>query len=190
MPTSAEVRASAAGISPAWRMRPQTCAAFLDLYHAARWLPPGIWPPRPGGRRCSAGAFGDPVKIAAGAALNPARKGRRPIRRARDGSSSTRSRRMNAPARFVRAARALAASRRFLHWEAAFPGVWDEWERLRPPGGFDAVIGNPPVGPHEDAGGGVVRRAGSRHRACAEGGRSQADDCGAARQRRSGRRVL
>ena len=45
---------------------------------------------------------------------------------------------------FVEQARALAARRRFLHWEAAFPGVWEEWERPQPPGGFDAVIGNPP----------------------------------------------
>ncbi|MGC8469563.1 MAG: hypothetical protein ACP5NI_06615, partial [Acetobacteraceae bacterium] len=37
-----------------------------------------------------------------------------------------------------------AAERRFLHWEAAFPGVWDDWQRDLPHGGFDAVIGNPP----------------------------------------------
>ena len=32
----------------------------------------------------------------------------------------------------------------FLHWEAAFPGVWSGWQDDRPKGGFDAVIGNPP----------------------------------------------
>ena len=32
----------------------------------------------------------------------------------------------------------------FLHWEAAFPGVWRHWQNRRPEGGFDAVIGNPP----------------------------------------------
>ena len=32
----------------------------------------------------------------------------------------------------------------FLHWEAAFPGVWHGWQDDRPKGGFDAVIGNPP----------------------------------------------
>ena len=32
----------------------------------------------------------------------------------------------------------------FLHWEVAFPGVWRHWQSLRPKGGFDAVIGNPP----------------------------------------------
>ena len=32
----------------------------------------------------------------------------------------------------------------FLHWEAAFPGVWQNWQSSAPTGGFDAVIGNPP----------------------------------------------
>ena len=41
-------------------------------------------------------------------------------------------------------ARAVAQSEGFLHWEAAFPGVWQEWEADRQAGGFDAVIGNPP----------------------------------------------
>ena len=41
-------------------------------------------------------------------------------------------------------ARAVAQGEGFLHWEAAFPGVWQEWQADRPAGGFDAVIGNPP----------------------------------------------
>ncbi len=32
----------------------------------------------------------------------------------------------------------------FLHWEAAFPGVWRRWQDDQPTGGFDAIIGNPP----------------------------------------------
>ena len=28
--------------------------------------------------------------------------------------------------------------------QAAFPGVWTNWQSVRPEGGFDAVIGNPP----------------------------------------------
>ena len=32
----------------------------------------------------------------------------------------------------------------FLHWEAAFPGVWEHWQDINPSGGFDAIIGNPP----------------------------------------------
>jgi hypothetical protein len=41
--------------------------------------------------------------------------------------------------RVVQAALACAASNRFLHWELAFPTVWQDGH-----GGFDAIIGNPP----------------------------------------------
>ncbi|MFZ2540976.1 MAG: hypothetical protein WAW75_04280 [Gallionella sp.] len=41
--------------------------------------------------------------------------------------------------RVVQAALACAASNRFLHWELAFPTVWQNGQ-----GGFDAIIGNPP----------------------------------------------
>ena len=43
-----------------------------------------------------------------------------------------------------RDARAIADRETFLHWEAAFPGVWAQWLDANPSGGFDAVIGNPP----------------------------------------------
>ena len=43
-----------------------------------------------------------------------------------------------------REARALADREGFLHWEAAFPGVWRHWQHIHPEGGFDAIIGNPP----------------------------------------------
>ena len=45
---------------------------------------------------------------------------------------------------FWRQARELADRERFLHWEAAFPGVWKYWSNARSDGGFDAIIGNPP----------------------------------------------
>ena len=41
-------------------------------------------------------------------------------------------------------AKAIADREGFLHWEAAFPGVWSGWQDNHPQGGFDAVIGNPP----------------------------------------------
>ena len=37
-----------------------------------------------------------------------------------------------------------AAREAFLHWETAFPGVWQRWQDATVQGGFDAVIGNPP----------------------------------------------
>lgn len=39
---------------------------------------------------------------------------------------------------------AVAQDANFLHWQVAFPGVWRNWESRESPGGFDAVIGNPP----------------------------------------------
>ena len=41
-------------------------------------------------------------------------------------------------------ARALIAEERFLNWQIAFPGVWDNWTSGERQGGFDAVVGNPP----------------------------------------------
>ena len=38
----------------------------------------------------------------------------------------------------------LLSVERFLHWQVAFPGVWQGWQDASPSGGFDAVIGNPP----------------------------------------------
>jgi hypothetical protein len=41
-------------------------------------------------------------------------------------------------------ARALIEEERFLNWQIAFPGVWDNWASREREGGFDAVVGNPP----------------------------------------------
>ena len=41
-------------------------------------------------------------------------------------------------------ANGIADEEGFLHWEVAFPGVWEQWQDIHPKGGFDAVIGNPP----------------------------------------------
>ena len=46
--------------------------------------------------------------------------------------------------RIWREARSLADRERFLHWQVAFPGVWQGWQDALPQGGFDAVVGNPP----------------------------------------------
>ena len=47
-------------------------------------------------------------------------------------------------AELLREARRLVDEERFLNWQAAFPGVWTNWQSVRPEGGFDAVIGTPP----------------------------------------------
>ena len=41
-------------------------------------------------------------------------------------------------------AKSVADEEGFLHWEVAFPSVWQSWQDVKSVGGFDAVIGNPP----------------------------------------------
>jgi hypothetical protein len=116
--------------------------ALLDLTHTARWLIPADDAARFGRERLFGGNYGNPVEIASGE-LSPLS--------GRTGSGIWRGRKrieaaemQAAAAAFIADARALAAERRFFHWEPAFHGVWTEWESATPPGGFDAVIGNPP----------------------------------------------
>lgn len=117
--------------------------AFLDLWHASHWLAPETAADKAGRGQLFGGAYGNPVRIANGARPRkpPAdavdvRKGKKRV--------ATAAEAYDAAVEFLSRARALAGDRRFLHWEAAFPGVWTDWERAVPPGGFDAVIGNPP----------------------------------------------
>ncbi|MFN4092458.1 MAG: Eco57I restriction-modification methylase domain-containing protein [Brevundimonas sp.] len=130
-------------------------AAFLDLWHAARWL-------KPAGDDLRAwhglldGQFGDPLAIASGAA-EPNRPRDLPDDATVDwldraeapdqpdllgaGASTLDYLRLT---RLLARARALVVDQRFMHWQVAFPGVWKNWSSSEPQGGFDAVIGNPP----------------------------------------------
>jgi hypothetical protein len=116
--------------------------SFLDLFQASRWLLPKDDSDEVGRESLFGGSYGDPVRIAAGAPLNVPKDDATDLRR--HGKKIKASDAHAAVGNFLRAARTLAADRHFLHWEAAFPGVWDEWERRQPLGGFHAVIGNPP----------------------------------------------
>ena len=117
---------------------------FLDLTHAARWLPPAGAADELAREILFGGGYGPPVRIAAGAQLvAPSGEGAAPRRRGKR-VEITPAEIRSAAAVFVEKARALAAERRFFHWEPAFPGVWADWESASPAGGFDAVIGNPP----------------------------------------------
>ncbi len=140
----AEVQASAAGFAGV-EQDTAPLRSFLDLYHAARWLPAADPVAEVGRDVLFGGGYGDPVAIAAGADLNPPKTVEMAeIWRHKKKLAIKAPDAYGAACTFVTAARALAAERRFLHWEVAFPGVWTSWEALTPPGGFDAVIGNPP----------------------------------------------
>ena len=119
--------------------------SFLDLYHAARWIPAQTDTDKMARKGLFGGAYGDPVAIMQGA---PARRPntettdlRKPTAK-RPGITAMEA--FVAAQTFVTRARQLSAARRFLHWQAAFPGVWSNWLAETPDGGFDAVIGNPP----------------------------------------------
>lgn len=118
----------------------QPLMAFLDFFHALRWLDRLPATKTKGGKakRMSGtvvksdpvaaildGALGDPVQVAAGLPVRDAAKHADAVE-------------------LIVQARTIAVRERFLHWQAAFPGVWEDWESAEPRGGFDAVIGNPP----------------------------------------------
>ncbi len=112
---------------------------FLDFYHAGRWAAPGL--EMFGARAFLDGKYGDPVRIIAGdeaprdSGESVARIGKQPV----DAAAT-----FAAFQKWFARVPALAAERRLLHWQPAFPGVWTEWEGFDPRGGFDAVVGNPP----------------------------------------------
>ena len=100
---------------------------FLSLVHAFDWLDIRDKQDRLALQAFFSGLLGDPIEIALGRAEVSTERAE--------------------GARFVehlREARRLIAEERFLNWQAAFPGVWTNWESARLTGGFDAVIGNPP----------------------------------------------
>jgi hypothetical protein len=106
--------------------------SFLDIFHASRWLPPKNLADEIGREALFGGSYGDPVQIAAGETPNAPKEDATYLRRR--GRKVKSSEAHAATVEFIRAARRLAADRHFLHWEAAFPGVWDDWESHQPPG--------------------------------------------------------
>ena len=105
----------------------QPLADFLSLVHAFAWLNLQDKEDKIALQNFLSSRLGDPVAIAAGA-LAPKT----------DVPDSERFARLSAQAR------ALMEEERFLNWQVAFPGIWQDWEGPTLHGGFDAVIGNPP----------------------------------------------
>ena len=101
--------------------------AVLSLVHAIDWLEVKDRDGKTALQSFFGGLLGDPIEIALGRAEASAE---------RPESAHF--------AELLREARRLIDEERFLNWQAAFPGVWTNWQSVRPEGGFDAVIGNPP----------------------------------------------
>jgi hypothetical protein len=129
--------------------------AFLDCWHALLWLPPVADSVPSGADRAARakavkaaeqarqsavnawldGLCGDPVALAGGAKPKGIPAAARAV------------------GELLNALREIARRQRLLHWQPAFPGVWNEWKGMDARGGFDAVIGNPPWVRQESLGG-------------------------------------
>jgi hypothetical protein len=128
--------------------------AFMDLAQGVRWASGGNRVRARAISRLQHGDFGDPIGLLKGEVLPPAAS--RAQQALLDGAEkklglSPTERKALADAQERAALPAILADvraalnrERFLHWDAAFPGVWTDWESAEPKGGFDAVIGNPP----------------------------------------------
>lgn len=119
--------------------------SFLKFWHALKWVSAtgdkeviDAW---------LDGTFGNPIDIASG-------RTKASIPKQRDaGESFGANKKKKAKltpheqgARFKELfdeASLLVDEERFLNWETAFPGVWQDWDTDRS-GGFDAIVGNPP----------------------------------------------
>ena len=96
---------------------------FLNFVHALRWLNKRDKASKKAIQELLDGQHGDPVKVVGNDNKPPKDETARNL---------------------LEEALSLANAEHFLHWEVAFPGVWDDWESTETKGGFDAVIGNPP----------------------------------------------
>ncbi|MBC8285924.1 MAG: restriction endonuclease [Nitrospinae bacterium] len=98
---------------------------FFGFIHAIRWMDIKDKESKQAIQAILDGQEGDPIQLASGKAKIP-----------ENAKSIIKD--------IFQSAKELDEEERFLHWEIAFPGVWDKWESKEPSGGFDAVIGNPP----------------------------------------------
>ena len=101
--------------------------AVLSLVHALDWLEVKDREDKTALQSFFGGELGNPIEIALG--------------RAEVSVERPESARL---ADLLREARRLITEECFLNWQAAFPGVWMNWQSADLEGGFDAVIGNPP----------------------------------------------
>ncbi len=106
----------------------------LDFLYGVRWLEAGM-------KKKELATFESPLAEAMSAELDNAFAllARGPGATSTDSDNSSQT----FPAIWQEAT-SIAKREEFLHWEAAFQGVWRSWQNHHPSGGFDAVIGNPP----------------------------------------------
>ena len=122
--------------------------ALLDIYHAMRWHPAATEADRIARGFLLNGQYGDLTRLLAGDPLSPPRDPAQRLAVVRR-TVTTAADAFAAAGIIVSHARRLRENARFLHWQLAFPGIWPDLAATPQPGdpcpgGFHAVIGNPP----------------------------------------------
>lgn len=120
---------------------------FMKIVHAIDWLRLEEKEDRSAIQSWLDGLFDNPFAIAAGM-INPKPKEKESTSSTASDDSDLRhdSKNRKLASRFeeiMEKAEAIIEQEKFLNWEIAFPGVWQNWDGERK-GGFDAVVGNPP----------------------------------------------
>ena len=123
---------------------------LLNLVHATEWQQPKSKLEIATVQAWTKGTFGDPVKLATGALslkVPPAKaetemeKKKREITGDKKFNEHETATTLNA---WLPKVTSSIENEHYLHWQVAFPGIWQNWETIEMHGGFDAVIGNPP----------------------------------------------
>jgi hypothetical protein len=127
----AEVRESASIYQEVSQGR-RPLTRFFDIVHALRWIDTSDKERQKAVNAFFDQTFGDPVSMVAEDKL-PEKPQSGKVNGDYDRLVS-----------ILREAREIADEERFMHWEVAFPVVWENWEVPKPEGGFDIVLGNPP----------------------------------------------
>ena len=120
---------------------------FVKFIHALDWLDITDLREKTAVRALLAGQFGDPIAIMRGREEPFAKSTQFQASGSKDrirAQGFEASELVDCIKDTVSRARQLINEERFLNWQIAFPGVWQNWASAGREGGFDAVIGNPP----------------------------------------------
>lgn len=125
---------------------------LLTLVHATEWQEPKSKLDIATVQAWTKGSFGDPVKLATGElklTVPPAPVETELERKKRELSPKKKvlfneHETATTLTKWLPDIKSRIEVEHFLHWQVAFPGIWNTWESIDLHGGFDAVIGNPP----------------------------------------------
>ncbi len=147
--TDAEIGEAHKSAETYYGIRSQTAPldSFLSTIHALDWLDLKDKADKAAVRAWLDGQFGDPILIMQGLVEPNAKKSGFRKSGSDDRVKAQRFTSEDLLDRLepiLERVRALVEEERFLNWQVAFPGVWDNWAGKERQGGFDAVVGNPP----------------------------------------------